>query len=114
MWKGEEAEHELAIPEEEHTVLQPVEERGVELSADRALPDADERLPGEREGRGLVEPKGVSSKAVKPQYGADTGQTHEDQEVPGKVQVVFRSGTPRFCALTRVAAVIRNRGLGIY
>ncbi len=64
---GERPEHELALPEEEHSVLQPVEERRVELSPDRALPDAGERLPGELQGRGLVEPERVVSKVVEPQ-----------------------------------------------
>ena len=38
----EEPKHEFALPEEEHPVLKPVEERRVELSTGSALPDARE------------------------------------------------------------------------
>jgi hypothetical protein len=79
--RRKEPKHELTLPEDEHRVLQPIEERRVELPASNALPDADERLPGERECRGFIEPERVSGEVIEPKEGPDKRQPDKDLNV---------------------------------
>jgi len=54
----------------------------LELSTGGALPDSDKRLPGEREGRGLVEPERVAGEVVEPEKKPSDGQPEKDLNVP--------------------------------